>query len=269
MSNNYSTPAWSNGTTPPINASNLTTMGRAIETASPLYGVSSTAAATAAKSVTVSYTGTLSLYTGLTVNIKFSNSNTASSPTLNVNSTGAKAIKSYGTTDATKWQAGQLISFTYDGTNWLITGFDSFTKDQTLDTATATDFYNVFGTTPTYPKQALSMLANGCAKIAAGSYVGTGSNPTTLTFSFAPKLVIVSYENDGLIPYSHSGFRGWYQSFVWFSGQTTTKFIRYNSFASSYDSFTLTFTESSNSLSWNSSLLNESGMTYEYLAIGV
>jgi len=35
---------------------------------------------------------------GVTVHVKFTYSNTAANPTLNVNSTGAKAIKRYGTT---------------------------------------------------------------------------------------------------------------------------------------------------------------------------
>lgn len=86
------------------------------------YGVCSTAAGTAAKTVTVD---SFSLETGATVTVKFSNANTASSPTLNVNSTGAKAIERYGTTPigtnsaVSGWAAGAVITFTYDGTNWI------------------------------------------------------------------------------------------------------------------------------------------------------
>ena len=53
------------------------------------YGTCSTAAATAAK--TVSLSG-FSLFTGVTVAVMFSNGNTAANPTLNINSTGAKTI---------------------------------------------------------------------------------------------------------------------------------------------------------------------------------
>ncbi len=53
------------------------------------YGTCSTAAATAAK--TVSLSG-FSLFTGATVAVMFSNGNTAANPTLNINSTGAKTI---------------------------------------------------------------------------------------------------------------------------------------------------------------------------------
>lgn len=86
------------------------------------FATCSTAAGTAAKTATI--TG-FTLATGATVRIKFSNTNTAASPSLNVNSTGAKPIKLYGTTAAgttpsTSWNAGEVVELVYDGTNWLI-----------------------------------------------------------------------------------------------------------------------------------------------------
>jgi len=90
--------------------------------ASSAYGYCETAAATAAK--VVDMTG-FSLIEGITVHIKFKNANTASNPTLNINGTGAKSIMQYGTTAAgssnttTGWSAGAILSFTYDGTNWV------------------------------------------------------------------------------------------------------------------------------------------------------
>lgn len=100
-------------------------------TDSPLYGECSTAAATAAKTVTINnFPG---LITGVTIKVKFTNSNTVASPTLNVNGTGAKAIMRYGTTAvstsaATSWRAGAVVSLTYDGTNWVEnTGIDDNT----------------------------------------------------------------------------------------------------------------------------------------------
>lgn len=89
------------------------------------YGVCSTAADTVAKVVTLSNRSTFTLSTGAMVVIKFSNNNTATSPTLNVNGTGAKAIKRYGTTapgtsnTANGWAAGALLVLVYDGTYWL------------------------------------------------------------------------------------------------------------------------------------------------------
>lgn len=86
------------------------------------YGECSTAAATAAKTVQVT---NFSLETGACVIVKFTNSNTASNPTLNVNESGAKPIMRYGTTAAgtgttsSGWLAGAVQLFIYDGTNWV------------------------------------------------------------------------------------------------------------------------------------------------------
>lgn len=87
---------------------------------STLYGTCGTAAGTAAKVVTCANFTTL--ITGVTIHVKFTNSNTVANPTLNVNNTGAKNIYRYGTTAPstsakTSWQAGAVVSFTYDGTN--------------------------------------------------------------------------------------------------------------------------------------------------------
>lgn len=91
------------------------------------YGTCSTAAGTAAKEVTIS---DFVLATGATVKVKFTNSNTVSAPTLNVNNTGAKAIKQFGTTAVgtdvfNSWSAGGIVIFVYDGTNWIMAGFSN------------------------------------------------------------------------------------------------------------------------------------------------
>ena len=86
------------------------------------YGVCETAADDAAKIVTVD---NFSLETGAIVIVKFTNSNSVASPTLNVNNTGAKAIMRYGTTAASSgtttsgWVAGAVQMFVFDGTNWI------------------------------------------------------------------------------------------------------------------------------------------------------
>lgn len=83
---------------------------------SSAYGVCEIAAGTAAK--TVEMTG-FKLVNGATIHVRFTNSNTVANPTLNVNSTGAKKIFRYGittpsTSAASSWNAGAVISFTYD-----------------------------------------------------------------------------------------------------------------------------------------------------------
>ena len=86
------------------------------------YGTCSTAKGTVAKVATVA--GVTELKTGITIAVKFTNENTSTSPTLKVNSLDAKAIKRYGTTAvgtsaAASWQAGAVVTMTYDGTNWV------------------------------------------------------------------------------------------------------------------------------------------------------
>lgn len=101
---------------------------------STLYGTCSTAAATAAKVVTCADFD--HLFTGVTIHVKFTNSNTASNATLNVNSTGAKNLCRYGTTrvgTTTKasWSAGAVVSFTYDGTSWVMNDYIEDTDSNT------------------------------------------------------------------------------------------------------------------------------------------
>lgn len=92
-----------------------------------LYGTSSTAAATAAK--TCSIAG-FSLYTGVTVCVKFTNANTAANPTLNVSSTGAKAIYVNGSamTSDYYWVANAAVTFIYDGTRWVVADSGALSK---------------------------------------------------------------------------------------------------------------------------------------------
>lgn len=84
------------------------------------YGTCSTGAATTAK-IATSTDSKFSLVTGAKVRIKFTYTNTASAPTLNVDSKGAKSIKAYSTSVPTIWwNAGDVVDFTYDGTNWIM-----------------------------------------------------------------------------------------------------------------------------------------------------
>ena len=82
--------------------------------AKPWYGTCSTGANVTAK--VVSCDGFI-LHNGVTIDVKFTYEHGVSSATLNVNSTGAKTITG-ATTGA--WNAGDVVKFTYDGTNWNI-----------------------------------------------------------------------------------------------------------------------------------------------------
>ena len=82
---------------------------------STAYGECSTAANTPAK--TVEMTG-FTLIKGATIFVKFTNTNSASNPTLSVNSTTAKPLVKYGSSTI-NWSAGAVLCLTYDGTSWV------------------------------------------------------------------------------------------------------------------------------------------------------
>ena len=84
------------------------------------YGTCSTAADTAAK--TVACTG-YALITGSEITVKFSNTNTAVNPTLNVNSTGAKAIYYRGAAITAGFlTAAHTYTFRYNGSQYELVG---------------------------------------------------------------------------------------------------------------------------------------------------
>lgn len=84
------------------------------------YGTCSTAAATAAKTVACT---SFTLVTGSRIVVKFTVTNTAANPTLNVNSTGAKAIQYRGAAISAGYlAANRTYEFVYDGTNYQLVG---------------------------------------------------------------------------------------------------------------------------------------------------
>ena len=84
------------------------------------YATCSTAASTAAKTVTC--TG-FSLVTGARIAVRFSNTNTATNPTLNVNSTGAKSIYYRNSAiTAAVLAANRIYEFVYDGSQYELVG---------------------------------------------------------------------------------------------------------------------------------------------------
>ena len=92
------------------------------------FGSCSTAAATAAKTVTLDDSMGFTLEKGAKVYVKFTNSNAASNPTLSVNGSTAKPIylsgTAYaGTASTTSWPANSVVPLLYDGTAWYIVGF--------------------------------------------------------------------------------------------------------------------------------------------------
>lgn len=95
-----------------------------------VFGTCSTAAATAAKTVTITGNTNWQLKAGAIVFVKFTTTNTASNCTLNVNGTGAKQIwynnaKYTGNSNLVCGYANRYIIFGYDGTYWVWLGFSA------------------------------------------------------------------------------------------------------------------------------------------------
>lgn len=106
---------------------------------STLYATCSTAQTTAAKVATLS-SGSMKLKKGVSVSVKFTYANTAASPTLNVNSTGAKAIYTNGVRYA-YWSANSTVVFTYDGTYWQVASTPVYANTATVGNSSSKNVY--------------------------------------------------------------------------------------------------------------------------------
>ena len=82
------------------------------------YGTCSTNATTVAKTVAIP---SFNLIAGAEATVLFTNGNTASNPTLNISSTGAKAIW-YNGTNVGNIEANMVLKVVYDGTRYRIIG---------------------------------------------------------------------------------------------------------------------------------------------------
>lgn len=118
------------------------TYWRIADTPPTYYGTCSTAAGTAAKTSSVS--GAV-IFAGTVVNLNMTNANTNTSATLNVSSTGAKAIY-YGTSTTRPttsngygWHAAETAPFVFDGRYWRYT--NSMTSYQAVQSAKTASNY--------------------------------------------------------------------------------------------------------------------------------
>lgn len=182
------------------------------------YGTCTTAAATTEKVVTLT---DFTLATGARIIVKFTYANTAASPTLNVNSTGAKSIMSYGTTAAVsgEWVAGEVVSFVYDGSYWVIEngGIQPVVRGGTGLSSAPSMLINLASTTAASPFESAprpgvtgtlpvarggtgqTSLANFASSLKTNLFeiktrTGTGTygseNPSSITFNIVPKVII-------------------------------------------------------------------------------
>ena len=147
------------------------------------YGTCSTAAATAAK--TVGLTG-FTLVTGAIITVRFSATNSAANPTLNVNDTGAKAIRYRNAAITAGYlAANRTYTFVYDGRYYQLVGDINVDTNTTYNTGTATTagltkLYTGTGnhTDGTMTQDAITDALGGKA---ATSHTHTGAQVTGLT----------------------------------------------------------------------------------------
>ena len=199
------------------------------------YGTCDTAAATAAKVVACT---SFALVTGSTIKVKFTVTNTAANPTLNVNSTGAKAIFYRGAAISAGYLAAKRVyEFIYDGTNYELVGdINTNTTYSNMTAATAsaagkaglapappagaqTKFLRGDGTwqTPpdtntTYTAASAAPKANGTAAVGSSAKYAREDHvhPTSKAFSAgntAPadtNLLWIDTGNGGILKY-HNG----------------------------------------------------------------
>ena len=160
------------------------------------YGVCSTAAGTAAKTVTVD--NSFKLVTGVSVTIKFSDKNSASNPTLNVNGTGAKPLYRYGTTvvstatTTSGWIAGSVQTFTYDGTGWV----RDYWNNTTYSNASLGQGYGVCSTA----------AATAAKTVSISSYALTDGGIVSIKFNNAvPANATLNITSKGAKPIKYRG----------------------------------------------------------------
>lgn len=167
------------------------------------YATSSTGASTQAKVATLTPNSNFSLETGVRVAVKFSAENTASSPTLNVNSSGEKTIQFRGaalTSSLYRWAANSVVEFMYDGTYWQMLGAPNNTNSTytvnngtiTLSAGTGLSGGGDFTTNQSAAETiSFALAASG---VTAGTYGPsanvTGSNGTTIN---VPQITVDTY----------------------------------------------------------------------------
>ena len=136
-----------------------------------VYAVSTTGATTAAKTTESGTPSGFVLYNGATVTIKFNSANSTTTPTLNVNGTGAKTIKSYtgAALSAAEytWPAGAAITFTYDGSYWRMQ--DSGALQAKADAAASASTASGSATSASNSASAASTSANSASTSASNA----------------------------------------------------------------------------------------------------
>ena len=167
-----------------------------------LYGTCSTAANTAAKVVNCPNFDTIVI--GVMIAVKFSNGNTATSPTMNVNGTGAKNILIHGITalGGLDWSIseGDISLFVYDGTAWnLISAADRDTLNQVGSANSTSKMYLVGAEYQTANGGSVVGKSNANVYATNGALHATSYNGYTLGAACEKSVGSVASGNTGLV----------------------------------------------------------------------
>lgn len=182
----------------------ITTDGKHHLVSTSLYGTCATASGTAAKIVLLSDSNidSVPLVTGMTLKVKFTNANGVASPTLTIqNSAGsstlvaAKNIYRYGTTApstsaTTSWQANQVVTFTYDGTSWMLNDWTA--NDTNSDTLPAVYVGTAAATVAKVGSSTNFALHDHCYVYVSFRYTNSATSPTLNINSTGAKPIYVN-----------------------------------------------------------------------------
>ena len=115
-------------------------------------------------------------------------------------------------------------------------------------------------------KEYVEGLLSGKAQCAVGSYVGDGksgpSHPTTITFPFTPKLVLVFQDTNTSLSEAYQPF--W--TFLW--NYTTSTNYGSNNSVVSYPGNTISLYFTGSTENVGQYQMNQIGLTYTWIAIG-
>ena len=156
------------------------------------YGSCSTAAGTAEKAVTLAG---FTLATGARITVRFTVTNTAANPTLNVNSTGAKPIQYRNAAISAGYlAANRVYEFVYDGAAWELVGDINTDTNTTYGAATTTTAGLVkVGTNISVSGGTIS-VANGSTTRKGVVQLSSATNSTSTTLAATPSAVKAAYD---------------------------------------------------------------------------
>lgn len=168
------------------------------------YGTCSTAAATAAKVITISGNTNWALAAGSMITVKFTYTNSASNPTFNVNETGAKKVW-YNTALITTSNLGYAgtanrpMNFVYDGTQYVFVGW-SYDANSTYSNASLGQGY---GTCDTAEATVAKVVTLSSYALTTGGIVSvkfTNAVPASATMNINSKGAKAIYYKGAAIP---------------------------------------------------------------------